>query len=399
MEAKCVIAVSDLHFGMRNKEICMPEVFNDFLEWIKRLERGEVCTVKLGAWGRGREEKVLKPPDKLILMGDIIELWDATDRSIDICWRPILQSMADLKCEKVYLLGNHDIALMEIRGRYAIGASPMTIVMGVYPEQPSVKGVKGKIPLETLKIGNRRYLFLHGHQFDWLFRKVGLTWVAVALFRDGSEAFGLYSWVLSALFIITLIAKMAFPASFTLTLLVPIMGVLGIPRLFTSVARPAWNKLFKTRYNRRRAIKGFIGWWKWFTKKREYPPNLTIVYGHTHLADVLDLKEVEQVMGRTVLDRVTIEKARIKLINTPAWIWDKREKYMRVLRCVFFYADEEGGELLGWDWRKKRPFLIPRDVIALRRSGKPLPPDVARELAKIGWPQKLIDSWSKPLVL
>jgi len=124
MEAKCVIAVSDLHFGMRNKEICMPEVFNDFLEWIKRLERGEVCTVKLGAWGRGREEKVLKPPDKLILMGDIIELWDATDRSIDICWRPILQSMADLKCEKVYLLGNHDIALMEIRGRYAIGASP-----------------------------------------------------------------------------------------------------------------------------------------------------------------------------------------------------------------------------------------------------------------------------------
>jgi len=398
MEAKCVVAISDLHFGLRGKELCMPQEVADFIEFLKRLERGERITVKLGAWGHGREEKVLRAPDKLILMGDIIELWDATDRSIDVCWRPIMQAMAELKCEKIYLLGNHDIALMEIAGRYALGESPMAIINGVYPEQIPVKGVKGKVPMQTIKIGNRHYLFLHGHQFDWLFRRVGLSWVAIALLRDGSEAFGLYSWVLSGLFLLTLIAWIIRPSSFTLTLLVPIMAVLGFPRIFTSIARPAWNKVFKTRYNRKKALKGFLGWWRWFTKKREYPPNLTIVYGHTHLADVMTLKEVEKITGMPSEAGVR-ERAEIQLINTPSWIKVKKEKYMNVLRAVFFYADEEGGELLGWDWRNKRPFLIPRDVVMMRRNGLPIPEKIAKELIKIGWPERLVKEWGKPIAL
>lgn len=67
---KSIIVVADTHFGLRNEIFFEPEVFSRFLSWVKRLEKGEVKPLKLGDWDGEKKEKVLKPPDMIILLGD-----------------------------------------------------------------------------------------------------------------------------------------------------------------------------------------------------------------------------------------------------------------------------------------------------------------------------------------
>ena len=111
---KSIVVVADTHFGLRNEMCFEPEVFSGFLRWVKRLEKCEVEPLKLGDWDAVKDEKVLEPPGKIILVGDILELWDASDRSVDICVRTFFPIFSELDCEKIYVLGNHDDVLEEI---------------------------------------------------------------------------------------------------------------------------------------------------------------------------------------------------------------------------------------------------------------------------------------------
>jgi hypothetical protein len=53
--------------------------------------------------------------------------------------------------------------------------------------------------------------------------------------------------------------------------------------------------------------------------------------------------------------------------------------------------------IIGWDTRKKKPFLIPKDIIIERRESGNLTKlelyEIVEELQEIGWPQELIDKW------
>lgn len=281
---------------------------------------GEKTSVTLGPWGGGRKEKVLKPPEKVILIGDILELWDASDRAIEYCSRPILDLLEKLGCEKVYLLGNHDYDLKSLVGVYPSGEHTLSIVEDCYPVQE-----RGKVV--ALKKGDRDYLFVHGYQFDRLFSFH--PWKLLPGIRSGALAFGGYGDIFVCLLVLGIIAvalnyvvlqyfplgsvgsyqslwSLVFPilqflpisflglspsfwsallpilAVFGNGALVLLCAILGGPRLFYLYGRRVWNALVGTRYNREASIKGLRKWWRKFSKNRVVDAkNLRIVYGHT----------------------------------------------------------------------------------------------------------------------
>ena len=152
---KSIIVVADTHFGLKKKdETSNPEKFSDFLKWIDSLEQKGTEKIDSGIWSNNEEKTItVKKPEKLIFAGDILEFWDATKESIDVCTRSIIQSLYNLKSEKIYLLGNHDQNLTEISDNYPLGHSNILIKEGEYA---------------TFK-GEKRFIFLHGHEFDKLF--------------------------------------------------------------------------------------------------------------------------------------------------------------------------------------------------------------------------------------
>jgi UDP-2,3-diacylglucosamine pyrophosphatase LpxH len=397
-----LIVVADTHLGLRvtkrilglgNTVSCEPQILSDFIEWIKNLERTGKTTIKtinLGAGDVEKRERALKAPEKIVLLGDILELWDAPNRAIDVCSRSIIQSISELRCEKIYLIGNHDYASKGISGKYPLGLSPIQIIEDVYPIQTG-----SSEDIATLPIGKDKYLFLHGHQFDRTFRSFGRLWEVVSMLRDGAEAFGLYSWLLVSLFLVFLVLNVL---HWWLDIgdLILMLSLVVVPRMFISLARPVWNKFMRTRYKREKAVKGFMDWWGEFSKNKVHSSeqNLNIVYGHTHLADVFWSNEIERISNRSIP-----KKAKINLINIPSWVRDQAKKYEDILCATFLYIDDEGSEFIAWNWNLKCPFYIPKEIIRRRSEGKEITPTMAQELVQIGWPQKLIEEWKKPLTL
>ncbi len=131
-------------------------------------------------------------------------------------------------------------------------------------------------------------------------------------------------------------------------------------------------------------------WWKDFSKDYDSTEHsLNVVYGHTHLTDVVSSPdEIGNILG--------IETSfRGRLLNLPAWSKDLSEEREEVLQAVFLYIDEEGSWFFGWDWEKQTPFLIPKPLIKERREHKIVVKDdeTAENLEAIGWPTPLIDEW------
>ncbi|MGB6680148.1 MAG: metallophosphoesterase, partial [Candidatus Bathyarchaeia archaeon] len=279
------MVIADTHLGLRSKKTtCEPSYLNEMLKWIIQLEtqeNGIVIDSKID-----NLKKRVYPPENLVLAGDIIELWDASDRSIYLCSKTIVDRINCLKCELIYLVGNHDYLIGKLQGEYPLSNSKLEIFSEIYPKQ-------SESTINGIQRGDSSYLFLHGHQFDWKFRKLGLAAMAMAYVRDGAEALGAYSWIaLIACFLFLggySITKLFYiPDSFSIdyyfsTLLVDmtliknsflwimitiVMAIFSLPRLIVSVGRPAYNKLFHERYNRKRAIDGFLDWWKGFSKKK-----------------------------------------------------------------------------------------------------------------------------------
>jgi hypothetical protein len=61
------------------------------------------------------------------------------------------------------------------------------------------------------------------------------------------------------------------------------------------------------------------------------------------------------------------------------------------------YINDDGCEFIGWDTKKKKPFLIPKDVILEQRERGDLTKlgiyGIEDNLLEIGWSQELIDKW------
>jgi UDP-2,3-diacylglucosamine pyrophosphatase LpxH len=379
---KSILVIADTHLGLKSKNInCEPDRLNDFFEWIEFIESsGEGIEVK-SRFGSQISRRIYSP-EKILILGDAIELWDASDRSIYLCLKTILNRIEHLKADMVYLTGNHDYLIGKNQGSYPLHNSKLTILPDTYPVQDD------KSKIETVKKGNCEFLFLHGHQFDKTFRRVGKGAMLMSYLRDGAEALGAYSWIALSFFFIFLMGYLItkllniptnlfidflfFEMNLDLTfikspspwwMIIIIMGIFSLPRGLVSVARPIWNKIFKTRYKRDKAIKGFFDWWNSFSKNRECKAKmLNIVYGHTHILDFITDKRALTIVGRS--SNAIKLGVKINLLNIPSWVNDSSED---VLKDIILYIDETGIEFLEWDSEEKEPFIFPMKTL-LRKS-------------------------------
>ena len=153
------LIVSDVHLG---SEECNHKEFCNFLEWIYSLAN-QPETVKY------KDKKItIKNPCKVILLGDILELWDPKngdrDNVIKDSMRP-LSLLSNISCDKVYVVGNHDDSLSELDRKIDFETLENGTIFDIYnrhyPEKDEKSGIASGI-----KIGNRSYFFLHGQQFD-----------------------------------------------------------------------------------------------------------------------------------------------------------------------------------------------------------------------------------------
>jgi len=367
---KSIFVVADTHFGLKkDDQYCDPNSFSDFLNWMSALEREGKETLRLGFWSEKEEHMHLRAPEKFIFLGDILELWDATANSINLCTRSVMQSVFDLACEKIYVLGNHDYDLADTLGKYPFGSSTISIVEEEYA---------------TTK-GNQKYLFVHGHQFDKLFTLP--SWRALSYIRHAALALGLYNVVFVVLFIVGLGLEVTIGfGGVADKMLLSLLGAISVPFLLVRFGRDIWNHFRSTRHKPREAEIGFERWWKAFSQRAGPSYDWNIIYGHTHTIDFW-----RKIDGEKVLT----------MFNIPSWVRDFKQKgdisLEKVLRHTFLYIDDETVEFLGWDTRKKRPFLIPKDVIIERRQKGEISGLMAygidEKLRDIGWPEELIGKW------
>lgn len=385
---KSIIVVADTHFGLDQPgQAADPKAFADFLKWIKQLEENGKETLKTGPWVSIEESMPLLPPEKIILLGDILELWDASSKSIDISTRYIIQLLSELNCEKIYVLGNHDHELAEVGMRYPLGPSDVRIIENEC----------------WVSKGTENYCFLHGHQFDKLFVLPSWTWMAPI--RKAALAFGSYTWVLAALFAADLAFETlgGFRGIADLVLLV-LLGAISIPFLIIQFGRKGWNSLKTVKYNPEYARMKALLWKKFPEGLDKKGQNITIVYGHTHAIDFW-----AEVAGGNILT----------LMNIPSWIrvFPKYSRYRipyswrrlqasieNELYHAFLYITEDGCEFIGWDDQKKKPYLIPKQLIQAKRECGDLGDhvylqylleniDLIEHLIELGWPKPIIRKW------
>lgn len=410
LESKAFIVISDTHLGLRagkrlyffyNSVDHRPTHVDQFVNWLEKLQSQSEIELPFlmqdsdNNTPKKIDRKKLLFPDKLVLNGDIFELWDTSDQSIQFASYSILSSISKLKCLKYYTIGNHDFANAELGAEeekkemvfsnlYPWGMSNLNVLRDTYPA-PKDHLVR------TLRVGEDHYLIVHGHQFNKLFRLA--PWRIISTLRDGAEAFRLYSWVLLGLWILWMVAipivsylgpnispSIQYGAGIPLT-------VLAVPRIFVSIARPIWNKLFGSRYDRNKAPKGFVEWWKIFTKKYKLQTSrIRVIYGHTHAIDIVEKPELETITKKD------IGNMEITLINHPAWVKDKQEIE---LREAFVYVDKNGFEFFGWNWDHLFPFHIPKSVVRTYALGKPIDNDTAEKLLELRWPKNLVEALKK----
>ena len=174
-----IIVVSDVHLGGNIGS--HHDKFCDFLAWITTFPQkipAVPCDEKEDA-RPATLDIAFDPLTKLVLLGDIIDLWDPKkqDRKNVILEsvRP-LSLLHALPCDKVYVTGNHDADLWEM---VKDDASPDKrsfpwkdgYDFSIYPRHypPSEKTAADNTAAKVnrgVPVNRTHYTFLHGHQFD-----------------------------------------------------------------------------------------------------------------------------------------------------------------------------------------------------------------------------------------
>ncbi|MBU6996941.1 MAG: metallophosphoesterase [Theionarchaea archaeon] len=414
-----IIVLADTHFGLKKGKtnMSMPGYLAEFLEWVGSLEK-EPFAVKI-VDGDIREENVrlksISPPEKIIFLGDIIELWDSKNEAVAANILTLLSNLAELKAEKVYVLGNHDDILKRIvleaphtgeYMHYPLGESVLQVVPDRYP--PAIPGVKGAA---VLPLGKEKYIFVHGHQFDKDFAGPLSVYKTYPSLRTVSNSLTAYVPALFGLSLLFRVVNWTLGTSFLWgsPLIFWLLFGLSLPWISTCVARPVWNHVVGMKYREEETVKSFIRWWRKVLSSESFPENVNVVYAHTHFLNYIPSPEHERIMNergilssrgpysryrQEFLDVGVKERDMPALINISAWITDfpsfsekffmrsdkayarmvetsveaknlllrkeenkKRDRLDPELVTVgtFLYIDEEGFEVFGWNWYSDDP--------------------------------------------
>lgn len=348
-----ILVVSDLHLG-GDEGAAASASFCHFLEWIARSgEFLEVSSLTRTGW-------TLQRPSLIILLGDFVDLWipRGVDRSgvlNDII--PVLERLHELGIEVVYVTGNHDHEMDEVKSVYSSGRVPLTIVPRHYPD--AIPAGADRIH-HGIAVGNNRYLFMHGHQFDMVFNGVGILreypgWVAnvEAIFVD-HPAVPATAHIVLGLTILYLFISV--PTGIAIPVLDPLIffvagiaSVVALMSLPTDMFKQVWTNL-QSRMRKSAEGKGvysLIDEDHWKKDRGKLIHADTIIFGHTHVPE--DTK-----------DRFTKNIGK-RFVNCGSWVPTPPPRYPAGLPYffnTFVYIDDQGPVLLWWNDEKSRVFEL-----------------------------------------
>ncbi len=362
-----ILVISDTHFGFETESAAR---FQRFMTYLTNSVQSGRLIVKTSNEQSDEvakmvlSEESLEAPQKIILLGDILDLWISRDSNT---LRPyqesfnIFNSLIALNVEIVYLFGNHDCIMWKYKGKHSLpGGAFFTVYRFGYPNK---KGSDGRWKGE--KIGERTYFFLHGHQFDLFFRhesvlRFGNFMGFSSATAGGFTGFGLLgaivffltvgvvfsplfiNWLPSLLNSITPLEQSSMIAVLTLFggWLVGAIAFLGVLWLFTSLARwyydyslhPGHVRNVKNNKNTtstlRKMIQRHIGDSNFARVARSIDADV-IVCGHTH---------------EPYIEPYTLKNGPKKLrINSGSWIVQQDNTH-----DTFVYIDNSGARLLQW---------------------------------------------------
>lgn len=321
-----IIVVSDTHFGYEESNY---EQFEHFLHSLKQN--------RLVAHLHDKTKKEIKNVEKIILLGDIFDIWDPRgDDRKNILINSIisLRELSELGLKIIYIVGNHDEEIDMFNGDYR-----GKIKIKRYYELPRKKsnGEQGY-----------SYSFMHGHQFDKTFLLLGSLWKMPGYMATINNFWKRIPYVRKSLSygfylsIPLILMNWCFHmTSFVyLYALLIASGTVAFPAAWTRFQRPFHTLCgrFLKEPAKSAKHKNIIEILKrGFYKEKKEPDTDVIVYGHTHIPEHLILLD----------DELTLKKI---FINTGSWV--KNEE----VSCTLAYinTDESEHYLLQWDDKKKQ---------------------------------------------
>jgi UDP-2,3-diacylglucosamine pyrophosphatase LpxH len=351
-----VLVISDTHLGF---EDASAKRFQDFMDYLTEWVHNKAAPIEESDRKTGEKKiETLAEPQKIILLGDMLDLWISRDSNTV---RPYLQSFKPLSSlvalnrEIVYLVGNHDwiVTLADDKPFELPDRASITLGRESYPPQADGRW-KGE------HIGKRTYLFLHGHQFDPIFKHQsmlrfgdfmgfssanagGLKWFTVL----GGVVFLatlclvlspiLVNWLPSLL--TSLAGHLQNPVSAVITLLfgwfMAVIVFFGVLWLFNVLARlyygyslwPGFTSKGKDVFQRRgKTLHEIIGTYHFDKVARNIDAEI-IITGHTHVPKIYT--------PRNWPDKL--------VINCGSWIEQRHNPH-----DTFVYIDDRGPRLLRW---------------------------------------------------
>jgi len=341
-----ILVISDVHLGFESES---SDRFQNFMGYLTDWVNAGETTI------RGIKEP-LKAPQKVILLGDFIDLWISRDSNTA---RPFwesytaVNSLIALERNVVYICGNHD----GIMNKYA-PPNPLPPRVGSFTvaDRYPPKGKDGKWHGE--QIGALSYHFLHGHQFDLVQHNhsvlrlgnfLGLTSASAGGFWEfktlGKVLFILIVLIVLSPLVINWLPLFLARVSVNTTLeqggyaalvlflswIVGAFAFLGVLWVLGAITRWYYNKFLHPKHDPTKKpslfekIRRFIGTGLFSREARKICAD-TVVFGHVHHPEM----------------RACNEK-NVKLrINCGSWIAQKDDY------DTFVYIDENKPYLLRW---------------------------------------------------
>jgi len=331
------IVISDVHLG--NGE-CNHKDFCDFLEWVHGLEKqSEVIKCK--------DKKItIKTPDKIILLGDILDLWNPKNSDRNNIIKDVMKPfylLTNINCDKIYVVGNHDDSLGELEGQGDFdilnNGKKFVIYNRHYPKKDKKSG-----KAHGIKIGNKSYFFLHGHQFDKnqaILKHVNRIWNPINWFQDlfnvkftkkywkANFAIFLGLLICDKYFLMREFPQPDFFDNLSWAMIIGFFALSSIPGIVANTQGIIYNSTKPRDKTVEQVIKD-----KYYQKNRETIDADVVVFGHTHFASSYELKT---------------ETGKKLFLNSGCWVGSDIE--YNGITCyanTFLYLDESGAYIMTW---------------------------------------------------
>jgi UDP-2,3-diacylglucosamine pyrophosphatase LpxH len=335
------IILSDVHLG---SEECNHKEFCDLLKWIYGLEnQPKIIKCK-------DKEVTIKIPYKIILLGDIFELWAPKDLDRDNIIKDLIRPfsiLSDINCDKIYVVGNHDDSLGELERKVDFATLNNGTRFNSYNRHYPKKDIKSGVA-SGLKIGNRSYFFLHGHQFDksqaifiYFSKLLGELWDPIDWFQElFNITFTKKHWKTNFVIFLCLLfggkyflwdvfLKSSFWRSGAWAMFTGFFALSSIPGIVAHVQASIYNSTKPIHKTAEEVIKNGH-----YQESKDTIDAEVVVFGHTHFASSYELRS---------------DARKTLFLNSGCWVGTDTEMNgkMRYVNS-FIYLNESGAYILKW---------------------------------------------------